>query len=259
MPVAEVNGQQINYSDTQTDGPAILWSHGFLMDHTMFDSQVAAFGADYRCIAWDERGFGATPATSSFSYWDSADDAMALLDHVGVETAILAGMSQGGFLSMRAALRYPDRVDALVLIDTQSGVDEQEVLDGYRGMIGHWIGDEPLGEVAEMVAGMILGDPKLSAEWIAKWEQQRGPQMEFAAGALLDRDDITDRLGELAMPVLSVHGEADQAITIEMAEQIQAAVSDGRGLVRVPGAAHAPNMTDPELVNAGISQFLDTL
>lgn len=259
MPVAEVNGQQINFTDTATEGPTVLWSHGFLMDHTMFDSQVAAFGDGYRCVAWDERGFGATPATGPFSYWDSADDAIALLDHLNIESAVLAGMSQGGFLSMRAALRYPDRVDALVLIDTQTGVDPAEVIEGYHGMIGHWLSDDPLGEVGEMVAGLILGEPELSAEWIAKWEQRRDPQMEYVAGALLERDDITDRVGELTMPILSVHGEADQAIPIEMAEQLQAAVSDGRGLVRVPGAAHAPNMTNPEIVNAGIAEFLASL
>ena len=119
MPVAEVNGQSINYVDSGGDGPAIIWSHGFLMDHTMFDAQVEALSGDYRCIAWDERGFGATPATAPFTYWDMADDAVALLDHLGVDQAVFAGMSQGGFISLRAALAHPDRVRGLVLIDTQ--------------------------------------------------------------------------------------------------------------------------------------------
>jgi len=256
MPVAEVNGQKINYADNETDGPVVLWSHGFLMDHTMFDEQVAALGDTYRCIRWDERGFGDTPATGPFTYWDSADDAIALLDHLGVESAVFAGMSQGGFLSLRAALAHADRVDALVLIDSEPGVDPPETLEGYKGMIDHWVGDEPLGEVGEFVAGLILGDPALNAEWIAKWENRRSSQMEFAAGALLDRDDITGRLGELTMPILSVHGEDDQSITIDKAEALQAAVSDGRGLVSVAGAAHAPNMTHAAQVNESIRAFL---
>ena len=58
MPVAEINGQSITYADSGGDGPAIIWSHGFLMDHTMFDEQVSVFGDRYRCIRWDERAFG---------------------------------------------------------------------------------------------------------------------------------------------------------------------------------------------------------
>ncbi len=259
MPVAAINGQQINYADSGGDGPVVLWSHGFLMDHTMFDEQVAGIDG-YRHVAWDERGFGETTATDHFSYWDSADDAIGLLDHLGIESAVLAGMSQGGFLSLRAALANPDRVKALVLIDSEPGVDPPETLEGYKGMVGHWLSDQPLGDVGAFVAGLIIDDEALNAEWIAKWEARRsagaGAQMEFAAQTLLSRDDITDRLGELAMPILSVHGEADQSITIDKAEALQAAVSDGRGLVRVPGAAHAPNMTHADIVNPAIAEFL---
>ena len=171
-------------------------------------------------------------------------------------------MSQGGFLSLRAALRYPDRVSALILIDSEPGVDPPEVLEGYKGMVGHWTSGEPLGEVGEMVAGLILGDPGLNAEWIAKWEQRRaqgGNDMEFAAMTLLDRDDITDRVGEISVPILSIHGEQDQSISIDKAVALQALATDGRGLVRVPDAAHAPNMTHPAIVNAGITDFLNSL
>jgi len=259
MPVADVNGQSIHFADSGGDKPAILFSHGFLMDHTMFDAQVETFADQWRCVRWDERGFGATPATAPFSYWDSADDAVALLDHLGIESAVFVGMSQGGFLSLRAALAHPDRVRALVLIDSQAGLDDAETLAGYDGMVAHWLSDEPLGEVGQFVAGLILGDPALSEEWIAIWEQRRDPQLQHAAGALLERDDLTDRLGEITCPVLSIHGEQDQAITMDRARAVQDGVIDGRGLVGVPGAAHAPNMTHPEIVNPALGEFLASL
>ena len=82
------------------------------MDHEMFEPQVAALSNEFRCITWDERGFGQTVANGPFTYWDSADDALALLSHLGVDAAFFVGMSQGGFLSLRAALRSPDRVAA---------------------------------------------------------------------------------------------------------------------------------------------------
>jgi len=77
------------------------------MDHDMFAPQVDALRDDYRVITWDERGHGQTPVDGPFDYWDSARDALALLTHLGVEEAVLAGMSQGGFLSLRAALLSP--------------------------------------------------------------------------------------------------------------------------------------------------------
>jgi len=226
MTVASVNGQSITFADTGNDAPAVIFSHGFLMD---------------------------------FSYWDSADDAVGLLDHLGVESAVFVGMSQGGFLSLRAALAHPDRVRGLVLIDSQAGVDDAETLAGYQGMVAHWTGDEPLGEVGQMVAGLILGEPTLMETWTEIWEQRRSDQMHFAAGALLERDDITDRLGEITCPVLSIHGEQDHAISMERAQQVQDGVADARGLVRVPGAAHAPNMTHPWIVNPALLDFLNSL
>src|SRR5579862_4516775 len=109
MPVVAANGIEINYTDSGGDGPVVVFSHGFLMDLTMFDQQVTALAPEYRVITWDERGHGGTWATGPFTYWDSAADVLALLDQLGVERAVLAGMSQGGFLSLRAALTATDR------------------------------------------------------------------------------------------------------------------------------------------------------
>jgi 3-oxoadipate enol-lactonase len=256
MPVAEVNGQSLFYQDSGGNGPALLFSHGFLMDHTMFDQQVASFAGEFRCIAWDERGFGQTPATEPFTYWDSADDAVALLDHLGIDEAVFIGMSQGGFLSLRAALAHPSRVKALVLIDSEPGVDPPEVNAGRQMMIDHWVSGAPLGDIGEYVANLILGEPELNKIWIDIWEARDRQSILFPAQTLFGRDDITDRMGEIACPVLSIHGENDESIDITHAEALQAAVPHPRGLVRVPGAAHAPNMTHPEMVNTAIGAFL---
>ena len=70
MRTASVNGIDIAFSDSGGDGPAVVLSHGYLMDSSMFDLQVAALAPEYRVIAWDERGFGGTRATGSFSYWE---------------------------------------------------------------------------------------------------------------------------------------------------------------------------------------------
>ena len=144
------DGITISYTDHGGDGPAVLFSHGFLMNRSMFDNQVEAFGGDYRCITWDERGFGETRAEGPFTYWDSANDAIAVLDACGVDRAVLVGMSQGGFLSLRAAIAHPDRVAGVVLIDSQAGVDDEETLQGYQGMLHVFgEGDRPVLRLSE--------------------------------------------------------------------------------------------------------------
>src|SRR6516165_7395193 len=101
MPFADVNGQHIYFEDSGGQGAAVIFSHGFLMDCEMFAPQVQELSEEFRCVTWDERGFGQTVATGPFSYYDSAADCLALLRHLGIDQAVLAGMSQGGFLSLR--------------------------------------------------------------------------------------------------------------------------------------------------------------
>jgi len=260
MPTFEHDGARIHFEDTGGDGPPILWSHGCLMDHTMFDPQVAGLGG-YRHIRWDERGFGRTESTGPFSYWDSADDAIALLDHLGIDQAVLAGMSQGGFLSLRAALAHPQRVRALILIDTQAGTEDPAIVESYQGMIDALsTGDEETrSAVFDIVGGLILGDPALQAQWKAKWMADDPERIVEPGGALLERDDITDRLGEIDCPAIIVHGTADTAIPIEKAELLRAGLGDCRDLVPVDGAAHAPNLTHPAEVNAHVERFLEAI
>src|SRR5712672_813165 len=125
MPTAAINGIQVGYADSGGDGPAVVLSHGYLMDASMFNAQVAALAPEYRVITWDARGHGGTPAPGPFSYWDSARDVLALLDHLGIGRAVLGGMSQGGFLSLRAAMLAPERLRGLILIDSEAGAGEE--------------------------------------------------------------------------------------------------------------------------------------
>lgn len=260
MAFFDHDGVRIFYEDSGGDGPPILWSHGFLMDHTMFDRQVEAL-TGYRHIRWDERGFGNTHATGPFSYWDSAEDAVALLDHLGIESAVFAGMSQGGFLALRAALAHPGRVRALVLIDTQSGREDELVVEPYREMmqaIAHG-DDETRSGVFDVVASLILGDADLTETWKAKWMADDGMRIIDPGGALLDRDDITDRLGEIQCPAIIIHGTEDQAIPLERAKALRDALPGCHALVPIEGAAHAPNMSHPAPVDDAIRGFLESV
>jgi len=257
MPTATVNGQRLHYLDTGGTGPAVVLSHGFLMDHTMFASQVDALSPEFRVVAWDERAFGATGWDGApFTYWDSARDCLGLMDHLGIERAVLAGMSQGGFLSLRAALLAPERVRALVLIDSASDNDDAATLAAYRGMVDTWMTQGPIAPLAEAIASIIIAQPAEHARWIAKWETLPREAMKAASDCLLDRDDVTDRLGEIHCPVQIIHGTADTAISMARAEKTRAGLRGAEPIVPIEGAAHAANLTHPHLVNPPLLDFL---
>jgi 3-oxoadipate enol-lactonase len=255
-----INGQKMHFTDTGGDGPPVVLSHGFMMSGEMFVHQVEALRNDYRVITWDERAFGLTEFDGQpFTYWDSAADCLALLDHLGIERAVLGGMSQGGFLSLRAALTAPDRVRALILLDTQAGVEHAAVEEGYQQMIDTWVAAGPVDELTDIIANIIIAEPTANAEWIGKWkelDERAGREgMKAASACLLGRDDITDRLGEIGCPALVVHGTEDTAITMDLAEALAAGLS-GAGPVVAVGGAHAANLTNPDPVNAAIVAFL---
>jgi 3-oxoadipate enol-lactonase len=261
VPVASVRGQRIHYEDTSGAGLALVLSHGFLQDATMFDAQVRQLRPRHRVITWDQRGHGTTTSNAEpFDYWDLADDLAALLDQLGIRRAVIGGMSQGGFISLRFALRYPDRTAALVLIDTQSGKEDPEKAQQYDVMHDVWTTAGPNDQLLEMVAAIIVGSKRPeSAAWIAKWKNLDGAGLTRIYRALMDRDDITPRLGEIRAPALVIHGTDDVAIDISLAERLCANLSGCRGLVRIEGAGHSSNITHPEPVNKAIEDFLATI
>jgi pimeloyl-ACP methyl ester carboxylesterase len=255
MPFADVNGQHIYFEDSGGSGPPVVFSHGFLMDTDMFAPQVQELSDEFRCITWDQRGFGKTPASASFTYWDSAADCLALLDHLGIEQAALAGMSQGGFLSLRAALAAPARVRALALIDTQAGLEEEATLQGYNALRDEWVANGP-ANVQEVVAALILGGGYEPSPWYVKWNAAPKESIALPYECLVGRDDITARLGEISCPSVIFHGEADVSIPMERAEVLRDGLANCEGVVVVQGAAHASNLSHPDQVNEPLRQFL---
>ncbi|MFF4961680.1 alpha/beta fold hydrolase [Streptomyces sp. NPDC001222] len=257
MPhVTTVNGARLYFEDSGGEGPVVVFSHGNLMDHDMWAPQVEALSGEFRCVTWDERLHGATEDDGRiYSYWDSADDLIGLLDALGVQRATLVGHSQGGFLSMRAALRAPERVNALVLVDTASVAWPPEALEQMRGMSEGFRGAGP-ESVAPVLLGMLLGKPEIHEEWLARWKAQPRERLAEAVTVLTGVDDITDRLGEITVPAFVVHGEADQPIPHALGAMLQSGIPGAEELLTVPGAGHTPNLTHPGQVNPQLVQFL---
>jgi 3-oxoadipate enol-lactonase len=260
MQIARVNGQQIAYEDTDGEGPAVVLAHGFLMDRTMFAPQVAALRDGYRFVTFDARGFGDTVFDGKpFTYWDLAADCLALLDHLGIERAVVGGQSQGGFVSLRVALDAPERVRGLVLVDTQAGTEDPEVIPVYQGMLDSWVANGPSEEIASAAGGLILGSPELTKAWIPRWMARPAASLEEPGRALLTRDDVTSRLGEITVPALVVHGTADASIPMEKAAALAGGLPRCLGVVPVQDGTHAANLTHPGAVSDAMEAFLDSL
>lgn len=260
MPFAQLNGQKLYFEDTGGDRPVIVFSHGLLMDRTMFRSQVDLLADRYRVITWDERGHGETgDAHEPFSYYDSADDLAALLTHLGIRQAVLAGMSQGGYLSLRAALRHPQLVKALILIDTQARPEDPARLPLYEQLINAWATQGMNDQLAATIEQIILGNGYAdAASWKAKWKQQRPDNLRQIFHTLGARDDISDAIRAIEVPALAIHGDADAAIPVSSAQDMATRLPNAR-LVTIASAGHAANLTHAAEVNPHIEAFLDTL
>ena len=261
MPFADIHGNRLYYEDADGEGVPVVLSHGFLMDADMFAPQVAALRGKHRMVIWDQRGHGRTVSSSDpFTYWDSAEDLASLLDHLSIDRAVVGGMSQGGFVSLRFALRHPDRTAGLILIDTQSGTEDPEKTVRYDLMHDVWVGSGPNVQLTGMVAAIIIGNERPeSPAWVAKWEDREPASLTQIYRTLMDRDDITERMGEIDAPALVIHGTDDVAIDLALAERLCQNLPRCRGLVAVEGAGHASNLTHPAPVNVAIEKFLVSL
>jgi pimeloyl-ACP methyl ester carboxylesterase len=261
MPYAQVKGEKLYYEDTGGSGSVVVFSHGLLMDQSMFAPQVAALQDRYRCISWDQRGHGRTASDSlaPFTYYDSADDLAALLKHLGIERAVLAGMSQGGYLSLRCSLTHPQIVRALILIDTQAGPEDPAKMPGYQQMTDIWTKQGLLDPIAETIEQIILGQNWAGyTAWKDKWRKWKPVNLLQCFRTLSERDDLSGKIGQIQVPALVVHGDLDMAITLDRGKALADGLPNAR-LAVIKGGGHAANLTHPDQVNPHIEKFLASL
>ena len=147
----------------------------------------------------------------------------------------------------------------LILLDTQAGPEDPEVVPLYEGMIDDWVTNGPSIDLTTTTASIILGEPRLDAAWTERWVSRPQAALRQPGTTLLTRDSIWDRLGEITSPALVVHGTADAAIGIDKAERLAAGLSGCDGVVTIEGGTHAANLTHPDDVNAALRSFLADL
>jgi len=257
MSFFEREGIRFAYDEFGSPGlPVLVFSHGFLMDADMFRQNIAALENEFHCIVWDQRGFGRTgPVAKAFTYWDSAKDLIALLDHLEIASASLVGMSQGGFVSMRAALLEPDRFRALALIATRSDTDAESVRQSFESLKAEWA-QHGASNVAQQLSELLFGPGYDASSWIQKWMNLGVDHFDHPVDALISRDDITLKLFEVTHPSIVLHGREDLAIGAQYGEELAASLPNCKDFVVIDHAGHTPNLTHADSVNPYLRDFL---
>jgi 3-oxoadipate enol-lactonase len=261
MPDFKGRDFKIHYVE-QGEGPAVVFAHGYDMDHTMFAPQFEDLPDRYRCIAWDMRGHGRSDCPDGpWSMQDLVDDMVAFIDGVDAGPCHLVGMSVGGMIAPRVALQRPELVRSLVLIDTSADAEDPERAALYTGFQDTIAAEGITDELVEVGIPILFGERYRTSEPKAiEFHVDRVRSMKREASveglrSFIGRDSVLDRLQEIRVPVLVVHGEEDIAQPMEEAEKIVERIP-GAELVRIPGAGHTTPLEAPDVVNEALSSFL---
>ena len=263
MPSFDItDGVALYYNDEGAGEPLVLL-HGFPLTSELWKAQRAALSARYRVITPDLRGMGGSdlPAGESYTVDTYADDVVALLDYLGIGSAVVGGMSMGGYIVFALLRRHPDRVRGVILVDTKAGADTDEGRAGRRKMA-----EQARAEGAGAIADAML--PKMLTE------QTRSEQRELtsfvremmagvsvdgivaALGALAARPDSTPMLPSIAVPALVIVGGEDPITPPAEGKVLHAAIPDAE-LVVVDGGSHAAVVERPDEINAAIERWME--
>lgn len=247
------------YVDRRGRGPAVIFVHGYTTTSQFWRHQSCAVATDHHAVSVDLRGHGRSskPVDAAYTIDAFAHDLHDLMGKLGVDEAVLVGLSMGGAIVLRAALEFPDRVRGLVLADTTAhGVGEAVEAVNVLARIRQIGVQAASAEIIE--ASFAPTAPRDLVDW-AKREVSVTPRhvAEEAIVSLGDFD-VEARLGEIGCPTLVVVGGEDRITPPALAEVLCNGIADAR-LVAVPHAAHFPMLEQPVAVTNALRRFLAAL
>jgi pimeloyl-ACP methyl ester carboxylesterase len=238
------------YYEVHGGGPTLLLSHGYSATSQMWRGQIEAFSRDFQLVLWDMRGHGQSdyPADEgAYSEAATVADMAAVLDAVGARQAIVGGLSLGGYMSLAFHLVHPERVRALLIIDTGPGYRNDEAREGWNRnalRTAERYETEGLGRLAAGSPEMRTSSHR-SADGLAR----------AARGMLTQKDArVIASLPTIAVPALVVVGANDTPFLA--ASDYMAAKIPGAKKAVIAEAGHAANIDQPEAFNRAVLAFL---
>jgi pimeloyl-ACP methyl ester carboxylesterase len=252
MPVLNRDGVNLHY-EIYGEGPAILLSHGYSATSQMWRGQIETLSSRHRLIVWDMRGHGQSDyplEVSAYSEEATVADMAVLLDAAGADRAIVGGLSLGGYMSLAFHRVHPERVRALLIIDTGPGFKNDEARERWNQRSLEYASrfeTEGLGYLHSLSPEMAMSSHR-SADGLAR----------AARGMLRQRDDrVIKSLPDIRVPSLVIVGANDTPFLA--AADYMAAKIPGAAKVVIPNAGHSSNIDQPEIFNRAILRYLDTL
>ncbi|AUH50564.1 2-succinyl-6-hydroxy-2,4-cyclohexadiene-1-carboxylate synthase [Chromobacterium sp. ATCC 53434] len=254
----------MDFVDTGSGFPVLL-GHSYLFDRRMWQPQVQALAQRYRVIIPDLWGHGRSPqlADGHADLERLADDHMALMDRLGIKRFAVAGLSVGGMWGAELAAKYPERVAALVLLDTFVGAETPETRDGYFQMLDIV---EEAGAIPpplqERIAALFYSPrvPRLTLQRLidrlAALSAGTLRQSVLPLGRLIfGRPDRLERLRRIQCPSLVMTGEQDRPRPPSEGRLMADIL--GCRFVEVPDAGHISNEENPAFVTDTLLEFLN--
>ncbi|CAN5572259.1 alpha/beta fold hydrolase [soil metagenome] len=249
-------------ASASADAPAIVLWHSFLCDGGMWDGQVAALGGLGRVIVFDGHGHGKSDAPPAHTLEEGADALLEALTALKVKRAALVGLSWGGMLAMRIALREPERVAALALLDTSASPELIAKQLKYRLMLSTF---RRLGLPRRIVDRQVVplmfahatraARPDVIARWTTDLEGFSREGVYQTGRAIFWREDIVPKIGQIKAKTLVLCGAEDVALPPDRSRIIAERI-EGSKLVLVPNAGHLSTMDAPSAVTAELVAFL---
>jgi len=250
MPKLTRDGVELYY-EVHGEGVPVLLTHGYSSSSHMWEGQVGPFSKRYQLITWDMRGHGKSdyPADQgAYSEEATVADMAGILDAVGAKTAVIGGLSLGGYMSLAFHLVHPERTRALLIIDTGPGYKKDEPRAGWNATAIKRAERLEAEGLPKSGGAETRTAPHRSADGLAK----------AARGMLTQRNArVIESLPNIAVPSLVVVG-ADDAPFIAASDYMAAKIPGAKKLV-IPGAGHASNIDQPAAFNDGVLGFLDDL
>ena len=256
-----VNNFQLSYDDVGEGSIPIIFLHGFPFDKTMWYEQLDFLKFSYRLISYDIRGFGkSTDEESTLSINLFTDDLIQFMDKLGIDKAIICGLSMGGFIALNAIKRFPNRFDALILCDTQCIADTAEVKEKRYKTIDEIEG----GGVTNFNEGFI--ESVFHKDTITNNKELVGQvrSVVFANSehiikqglvALAERSETCSILNKISVPTLIICGREDEVTPLAQSESMNETINDSELRV-IDHAGHVSNLEQPHEFNQHLSDFL---
>lgn len=268
MPIIKIRDTQIFYRDTgeASSRETIVFAHGLLWDNEMFVPQIEILKSQYRCIAFDFRGQGQSPATKNgYDMENLTEDTIELIDKLVDGPVHFLGLSMGGFIGMRIAINRPQMLKSLMLLETTADPEPEENKPKYLKLcfIAKWISISLIVEktMAIMFSQSFLNDPEkkeIKKEWANRLKKLNRWTFTRAVRGVTDRKGVFDSIGQITTPTLIVVGDEDVATVPAKAHRIHNAIDDSQ-IIIVEKAGHTSSIEQPEAINKAVTEFLIAL